>query len=95
MTLTPSVASPQTAGSTVTFTANGSGGTGSYEYQFWVMPPGGTWSIKQGYNSSSSWTWSTAGLAAGTYQVCVWARTAGTTPAIGYTYKILSYVIKR
>jgi len=93
VTLTPSPASPQTAGATVGFTAAGSGGTGSYQYQFWVLPPGGSWSLKQDYSSTATWSWSTTSLAAGTYQVCVWVRTAGTTPVNGDTYKIVSYTI--
>jgi len=42
VSLTPNPIGPQTVGTTVTFTAQGSGGTGDYEYRFWLLPPGAT-----------------------------------------------------
>ncbi|MHB8708912.1 MAG: hypothetical protein ACYC9I_08555 [Desulfuromonadales bacterium] len=78
VTLTPSVASPQVAGTPVTFTGVGQGGTGSYEYQFWLKA-GTVWKITQAYSSKNTWTWDTAGLAAGSYQVVVWVRNTGST----------------
>ncbi|ADI85769.1 M6 family metalloprotease domain-containing protein [Geobacter sulfurreducens] len=95
VTLTPGVASPQPVATNVTFTASGSGGTGSYEYEFYLLAPGtSTWVKKQAYSSTATWAWSTSGLAAGTYQVCAFARTAGTSPAIGYdTYKVITFTL--
>ncbi|RNC69234.1 MAG: M6 family metalloprotease domain-containing protein, partial [Desulfuromonadales bacterium] len=94
VSLTPNLSSPQSVGQSITFTAAGSGGTGSYDYQFWLLPPGGSYSIKQAYSSSATWTWNTSGLAAGTYTIQVWARSAGTSPAAGYdTYKATTFTV--
>ena len=75
--LTPGLAAPQTVGATVGFTAAASRCT-SPQYEFWLLPPGGSWSVKQGYGASA-WSWNTVGLAPGTYQVGVWARQGGST----------------
>jgi len=48
-------------------------------YQFWLLPPGGAWSVVQAYGSSNTWSWSTGGLAAGTYMLDVYARDASST----------------
>jgi hypothetical protein len=94
VTLTPNVTSPQSVASTVTFTATGSGGTGAYEYQFWVLAPGGSWTSKRAYSSTPTWSWDTTGLAAGTYQINVWAKTAGSGPSAGYdTYKVVNFTL--
>jgi M6 family metalloprotease-like protein len=74
--LTAVPASPRQVGALVTFTAAASGGTGSYEYQFWLKA-GGTWSIKQGFSTDNTWDWDTTGLAAATYPVRVYSRNAG------------------
>ncbi len=68
LTLTPSAASPQPPGTPVTFTAQGQGGTGSYQYSFWVFS-NGAWAQVQPFGASNTWTlpgWATAG----SYQVC-------------------------
>ncbi len=94
VSLSADVTSPQNVTSAITFTAGGTGGTGNYEYEFWLLPPGGAWAASRTYGSTATWTWNTAGSAAGTYQVGVRAKTAGTGPAIGYdTYKIISYTL--
>src|SRR6202011_5769280 len=72
----PSVAPPQVPGATVTFTAS-STCVGAL-YQFWLLPPGGSWTIKQPFSTTASWPWNTTGYALGTYQVGVWAK-AGTS----------------
>src|SRR5438552_7821783 len=41
------------------------------------MPPGGSWTVKQPFSPTTTWTWNTAGYAAGTYQVGVWAKASG------------------
>jgi hypothetical protein len=71
-------ASPQAAGTVVTFTA-AAVGCPSPNYEFWLQPPGGSWSIVQAYSSASTFSWSTTGLAAGTYQLDVYARNAGSS----------------
>ena len=68
-----SPASPQSIGTPVTVNATPSGCPNA-RYQFWLLPPGGTWSIVQPYSSSASFNWSTAGRAAGSYLFSVWVR---------------------
>jgi hypothetical protein len=70
---------PQLPGTTVTFTASATG-CGSAQYEFWLLGPAG-WTVQRDYGSGPSWTWNTTGLAPGTYQVGVWARSAGSPAA--------------
>jgi len=94
VTLTPSPGSPQTAGTSVQWTAGASGGSGSYEYQFWVYSYGtGIWSVAQPYGSSPTYAWSTTELIPGEYLVDVWARNAGST-ATFEVYLAVPYVLR-
>ena len=90
-TLSPSVASPQVTGTSVLFTAGGVGGSGTYEYQYWLNT-GGTWTVTQNYSANNTWTWNTTGLAAGSYGVRVYVRNVGSPmpyeAAKGITYKL-------
>ena len=78
--LNPTPASPQVPGTSVLFTAAASGGSESYEYQFWLHN-GTSWSIMKPYGAAgdNNWSWSTSGVADGTYYIQVWARSAGST----------------
>src|SRR3989449_74988 len=80
VTQTVSPASPQPPGTTVTFTATAPG-CPNPTYQFWLLPPGGGWSVTQAYSSSNTWNWSTSGVATGTYTLDVYARDASSTAA--------------
>ncbi len=80
VTQTASPASPQAPGTSVQFTATATG-CPNPTYEFWLLPPGGAWSVVQAYSSSSAWTWSTSGLAAGTYTEDVYARDASSSAA--------------
>jgi hypothetical protein len=71
VTLTASVPSPQTVGTSVTFTASGQGSAG-YEYRFWLNDGTG-WQIVRDYSTSPTWTLSRP---AGTYYVTVYVRTS-------------------
>ena len=76
--LTSSVASPQAHGTTVVLTGSATC-LGTPQYRFWVRAPGGSWTIVQDYSSASSFTWSTAGKAPGTYALEVDVRDQGAT----------------
>jgi hypothetical protein len=78
-TAAPTSTAPK--GTTVTLTASASGCPKPL-YEFWILPPGGSWTIKQAFSSSATFTWNTSGLAAGAYRYSVWARDAGS--AAGY-----------
>jgi PQQ-like domain len=73
-----SPASPAAAGTTVTVTAQASGCPNpSPLYQFWILAPGGTsYQVAQAYSTNGTFTWSTGGLATGTYRFSVWVRDA-------------------
>jgi hypothetical protein len=68
---------PQLVGASVTFNAT-STRCSSPSYEYWLLAPGGAWKLKRAWGSAG-WTWNTAGLAPGTYQVGVWARESGST----------------
>ncbi len=70
--------SPQAAGTTVTFTAAASGCPHPL-YQFWILAPGHAWQVGQAYSSTATFSWSTTGLAPGSYLYTVWARDSSST----------------
>lgn len=77
-TIAGAPASPQTQGTSITFTAT-STGCGTPRYEFWeLVPPSTTWSIVQPYGSGNTWTWDSTG-AHGPYRFGVWARQNGST----------------
>jgi hypothetical protein len=77
--LAPSLPGPQAPGASVTWTASASGGSGTYEYQFWYND-GNSWSMVKDFSvPGDSWTWNTSGLPLGTYNVTVYARNVGST----------------
>ena len=63
-------------GTTIALTA-GATGCSNPEFEFWVMSPGGYWQVLRAYGSNPSFSWNTAGLPLGAYQVAVWARQQG------------------
>ena len=72
--LMSNLASPQAAGTTVTFSTVASGGSGAYEFKWWIFD-GTTWKVGQNWSSNSTFNWRPG--ARGTYIVAVWARNAG------------------
>jgi len=69
-------------GAIVTATANGQGGSGTYQYQFYQRDPNtGVWSMVQDYQSTNTWVWDTTVAAPGTYKISVYVRNAGSTAA--------------
>lgn len=89
--LNANLASPQTQGASVTFTAAGTNSQGGgLEYQYTLI--GKTSSIVQNYSANPSWTWNTAGITTGLYTVQVDARPAGSTVQSAATRSI-SYAV--
>ena len=88
--LTPSLASPQNAGVPISFTAT-TGVCSSPQYQFWVRPPGGAWSVAQPYSSNGTFAWG-GGTLAGTYGIEVDVRNQGSVAAYDAT-RWISYSI--
>jgi murein DD-endopeptidase MepM/ murein hydrolase activator NlpD len=78
-TLTANKTAPQVPGTTVTFTAGGTGGTTPYAFKFMLTTNNwATYSVVQDWSASATWAW-TAGAANTGYQVGVWARSAWDT----------------
>lgn len=98
LTATPSPATSASVGTPVTVTGS-AGGCTAAQYAFWLLPPGGSWSLVQGYSASAVYNWSTAGSAAGVYRFSVWARdtnspgTAGTSPYTYDTFSAFNYTL--
>jgi hypothetical protein len=80
--VTSSPPSTATVGTTVAMSAAATG-CPNPEFEFWVLPPGGTWQmIGSGYfQGSGTLTWPTSQMPAGTYRFSVWARDAGSAGA--------------
>jgi hypothetical protein len=80
--MSASAAPPTTAGVGTTVMVSGSAtGCPTPLYQFWLLPPGGSWFVAQPYSPSNTLSWNTAGKAAGSYRFSVWARDAGSGSA--------------
>ncbi len=71
-------ASPQKTGVTILLTG-GATCAGPAQYRFWVRAPGGAWTIVQDYSATATFSWNTAGKAAGTYGLEVDVRDQGST----------------
>jgi hypothetical protein len=85
-----SVASPQAAGSTVTFTAAATGGQAPYEFKWWVFD-GETWRVGQNWSASSTFNWRPTKR--GTYMVAVWARNAGVKTDASQALAQMTYIV--
>jgi hypothetical protein len=82
----PSPASPQAPGTQVTL--SGTAATcPNPQYQFYILPPGGSWTLLRAYSSNASVVWNTGGAATGTYQFDIWVRQLGS--AASYEAHIL------
>jgi hypothetical protein len=90
--------SPQLSGTQVQLVATSSN-CNVPQYEFWLLPPGGTWTLAQGYSSNPNFYWNTLGKRAGSYLFSVWARAAntrglhGTLPNTYDTYRTLNYTL--
>ena len=71
-------ASPQAPGTAVSITAAALGCPNPNPlYQFWILTPGGAWSVVQAYSTIAAFNWNTTGKVSGTYRFSVWVRDAG------------------
>lgn len=90
VTMTTSVGSPQSTGSTVVVSATGNGGAAPYAYRFWVQMSGGAWQVAQDWSASSTFAWQPT--MAGAYNLAVDARravfVAGSEVSAGTSYVI-------
>jgi hypothetical protein len=88
--LRSTLASPQPANTSIGFTAAATGGTGSYQFKWWVFD-GTAWWIVQEWSTSASLNWRPT--RAGTYIVAVWGRNAGVTADASQALAQVTYSI--
>ena len=97
--LVSNVASPATAGTSVSWTASASGGSGNLQYQFLRMGPdtGGAYVVAQNYGSSATWTWATTSAMAGTNTIMLNVRNAdgsGTvSKSVAFTVQVVAALV--
>ncbi len=77
VTLTADKVSPQIVNTPVVFTAAGSGGSGSYEYQFFDSVNNGAFTVVQNYSTTPTWTLNSS--VTGKHQIIVHVRVVGST----------------
>jgi hypothetical protein len=88
--LTPDKASPQAAGTPITFTATASGGAAPHQYKWWVFN-GSAWSVGQPWGTSNTFTWMPT--TPGTYYIQVWVLNSGTAADAPDAYREISYTV--
>lgn len=83
--------SPASIGDQIKVTATGTCDSGA-EYKFWVLPPGGAFTMVQDWSSTNTYNWDTTGLATGDYSFQTWVRSAGSSGSFeawtGHTYTL-------
>jgi hypothetical protein len=84
------VASPQTVGTSINFSATATGGTSPYQFKWWIQTDG-VWRVARDWSASPSLTWQPT--TPGTYNVAVWARNAGVTVDASQALGQVAYVI--
>jgi len=84
------VVPPQPVGSTITFTPQQT--NCAKQYKFWLLPPGGSWTVMQAYGAGSTWTWNTSSWRAGIYEVGVWEG-AASSPLSYESYAITTFTL--
>jgi virginiamycin B lyase len=87
VSLTPDKPSPQPLGTTILWTAAATGGTAP-QFQFWVQPVGGAFTLLCAYSASATCSWTPT--IAGDYLVFVWAKSLG-SPATFEADKVVAY----
>jgi hypothetical protein len=88
VTLTAAPPNQAPTSSTVTLTATATGANCvSPQYRFWVMPPGGAWTMVRDYSGTNTFSW-TAPAGLGTYYLGVHARALASTAPFESTASI-------
>jgi hypothetical protein len=77
VTMGANPASPQAAGTLITFTAATSSGCTSPQYEFWEQLPGGAWKLLRSFEGVTSFGWDSTGTTTGEYRFALWAVASG------------------
>ena len=75
--LSANLPAPQTAGTSVIFTASATGGVAPYQYK-WLISDGTTWTVARAWSTSNTFTW-TPTSPNNDYTIGVWVRSATST----------------
>jgi hypothetical protein len=96
VTLSASPSGPSAPGTPVVWTATAAGGSGNYEYRFYLFNnTTGAWAVVKDYNvPGNTWTWTTTGLADNTYYVAAWARSVGSPYSVDVMSRATSFVVR-
>src|SRR4029077_12097059 len=92
ITASAAPATPQLSGTVVTLSASASG-CPSPRYQFWILPPGGAWTVVQAYSSTTTFTWNTMHDPAASYLWTVWARDASSSANLDTYFPGTNYTL--
>jgi hypothetical protein len=60
------------------------GGSGFYEYRFWLKDTNGVYTLVQPFSTNPSWSWNSTGALSGTYTIAVQTRSVGSNPPSGF-----------
>jgi len=90
-TIAASPASPQAAGTAVTFTATSSG-CSAPKYEFWEQAPGGIWKVVQTWGTGTTFSWNSTGATVGDYNFAVMALATGSAEPYD-TYALTTFSI--
>src|SRR5437879_13475707 len=89
--VTTEKSAPQTAGTTITFTAAAGSGKAPYQFKWWVND-GTTWTLLQDWSTSATIAW-TPTVANAAYKLSTWVRSSG-NPADTYEgYQFTNFAI--
>jgi Fibronectin type III domain len=91
-TLISNLPAPQLVGTTVLWSAGGTGGVTPYQYKWWVYD-GVTWTATTDWTTSSTWSW-TPPTANSSYSVRVWVRSAGSMVDAPEASSSIAFAIK-
>jgi Glucodextranase, domain B len=89
--LTSNLASPQSAGTTVTFFTGATGGRGPYQFK-WFIFDGASWSVARDWSSATTLAWRPTRRAA--YRIGIWARDATTKADVGNVAASVPFTVK-
>jgi len=90
--VTSNLASPQIAGTSITFFAGATGGSGPYQFK-WFIFDGVSWTVARDWSSATTFEWRPT--TRGTYGIGIWVRDATTTADVGTVSWSASYRINK
>ena len=90
--LTSNVAAPQVPGTSITFTAVATGGTGRYQFK-WLIFDGTSWTMVRDWSPIATYTWRPT--SAGGNRVAFWVRDSTTTADVSTVNTSIPYRIKK